>query len=110
MFCQYPLLCLFCVDSLVSQITRKGEIVDDTTFRMNAAKKEQAQSSKNLLAASIVKKAVELEVCVCVCVRACVRACVCVCVCVCMCVCGAHVCMCTCVLSCCVMCVCTLYA
>ena len=39
---------------------------------MNAAKKEQAQSTKNLLAASIVKKAAELEVCVCV------RVCVCV--------------------------------
>ena len=35
---------------------------------MNAAKKEQAQSTKNLLAASIVKKAAELEVCVRVCV------------------------------------------
>ena len=64
---------------------------------MNAAKKEQAQSTKNLLAASIVKKAAELEVCACVRMFVCMCACVFVCLCACMCVC---VCVCVCMWVC----------
>lgn len=71
---------VFSRDSHCSQITREGEIVDDVTFRVNAAKKEQAQNTKNLLAASIVKKAAEVEVRVCACMCMHTHACVYVCV------------------------------
>ena len=67
---------VFSRDSHCSQITREGEIVDDVTFRVNAARKEQAQNTKNLLAASIVKKAAEVEVRVCAYTHARARVCV----------------------------------
>ena len=44
------------------QITRDGKIVDESIVQMNARRKEHTQQAKEVVAATIVSKAVEIEV------------------------------------------------
>ena len=44
------------------QVTKDGRIVDEGIIRMNAARKQHKHFSRELLADTIVTKAVELEV------------------------------------------------
>lgn len=50
---------------LLFQVTRDGRIMDEGIIRVNNARKEHKARSKDVLADSIVNKAIELEVVLC---------------------------------------------
>jgi len=44
------------------QITKKGRIIDEKTYRLNMAKKEHRKHVRDLLATAILHKALDMEV------------------------------------------------
>ena len=47
---------------LFYQITRRGEVVDEPTFRYNTARKEHRTHVKELMSQAVINKTLELEV------------------------------------------------
>lgn len=47
---------------VISQITKRGEVVDEPTFRYTTARKEHRAHVKELMSQAVINKTLELEV------------------------------------------------
>ena len=62
---QFKNLFEVCIKStlfIYHQVTKKGKIIDEKTYRLNMAKKEHRKHVRDLLATAIVHKTLDVEV------------------------------------------------